>query len=101
MQLEWDDNVPDNLSENIVTTVSGLSENRRLSIANPLVSIQSLYSYINSQKQANRDIEQCYLILENADGENHCSFIMRKSCVALIKKTSKTRVDSSYSSSQN
>lgn len=27
MQLEWDDKVPDNLSEIIVTTVSGLSEN--------------------------------------------------------------------------
>lgn len=30
MQVEWDDRVPDNLSEIIVTIVSGLSENRRL-----------------------------------------------------------------------
>lgn len=30
MQLEWDDKVPDNLSENIVTTLSGLSEDYQL-----------------------------------------------------------------------
>lgn len=30
MQVEWDDRVPDNLSEIIVTIVSRLSENRRL-----------------------------------------------------------------------
>lgn len=30
MQLEWNDRVPDNLNEIIVTIVSGLSENRRL-----------------------------------------------------------------------
>lgn len=41
MQVEWDDRVPDNLSEIIVTIVSGLSENRRLQ--NEHYQLQTLY----------------------------------------------------------
>lgn len=78
MQLEWDDRVPDNLTKFLVTIVLGLSETRRLQNEHSLVSIQSLCSYITLQKQANRDMEYCYLLLENADGEYHYSFIMKK-----------------------
>lgn len=51
-------------------------------------------SYITSRTQAKRDMAQVsYLLLENADGERHCSFIMGKSRVAPLKHTTIPRLE--------